>query len=222
MREKPLSKIESELLRLRHSLSRSSRDRSTPVGFKLDDGLINDYVSGTIDQEGEAALAQQVARLLPFHWNLPTSLREEITAFIEHLGDQRDLVAWLDRHPGRPQLVARLYVLMGLLDEYTAEPGVVSALREYREHTPFPPGLKGYLVPPTDGETLASVGFEIEELLGDGDYESARDLGLATAAWIRQIAPRAAELDPKADDLDELMEHCRQDILAVPAEATQR
>ncbi|MEU8589220.1 hypothetical protein AB0C59_19765 [Streptomyces sp. NPDC048664] len=222
MREKPLSRIEDELSRVRHRLSHHASDGSGPVGFKLDDGLVNAYVSGTIDPEGEAVLAGQVARLLPFHWNLPTSLREEITAFIENLGGRRDLAAWLDRHPGRPRLVARLYVLMGLLDQYTADPGVVAALREYREHTPFPPGLKGHLVPPTDDETLASLGFAMEELLGDGRYDAARDLGLATADWVRQIAPRAAELDPKAHDLAELMEHCRQDIEEAPAEAVRR
>lgn len=31
-----------------------------------------------------------------------------------HVGDLRELMAWLHQHPGLPRLVARLYVFMGL------------------------------------------------------------------------------------------------------------
>ncbi|MCW2870022.1 hypothetical protein [Actinacidiphila oryziradicis] len=87
-----------------------------------------------------------------------------MSQIIDHLGNQRALLAWLDRHPGRPRLVARLYVLIGLLDLYSAKPAVVTALRELRERTPYPPGLEDYLVPATDDETLASLAFKIESL----------------------------------------------------------
>ncbi|MET8616159.1 hypothetical protein [Streptomyces misionensis] len=108
---------------------------------------------------GEAALAHQVARLLPFHWTWPNRVAEEMSQIMDHVGDQRELIAWLDRHPGLPRLVARLYVFMGFLDRYSAVPAVVTAMREYRERTPYPPGLEPYLVPATDDDTLASIAF---------------------------------------------------------------
>lgn len=217
--ETPLSKVVDELLRLRRGTSHTSRDRSAPAGFGLDPALVGDFVAGTLGPQGEAALADQVARLLPFHWALPNKLTEAMTQVIDHLGGQRDLMAWLDGHSGLPRLVARLYVLMGLLDQFSEEPAVVTALRESREQTPCPPGLQGYLVPETDDETLGSIAFKIEELLGDGREKEAVELALATAAWLHQAAPRAEQLDPRVGDLGELMDHVRQDIQASAAEA---
>ncbi|WP_189186821.1 hypothetical protein [Streptomyces albiflavescens] len=218
MHDKPLSRIVSELLRLRHDSSRTSQDRSAPAGFGLDPALVSDFVAGTLDPQGEAALADQVARLLPFHWVLPNKTTESVTQVIDHLGGQRELMAWLDRHAGLPRLVARMYVLEGLLDQFSEERAVVTALRESREQTPYPPGLRGYLVPETDDETLGSIAFKIEELLGDGRKDEAVELALATVAWLRQVAPRAEQLDSKVGDMGELMDHVRQDIQAAAAE----
>ncbi|WP_306192012.1 MULTISPECIES: hypothetical protein [unclassified Streptomyces] len=219
MHDKPLSKIVDELLRLRHDASGTSRDRSKPDGFSLDHELVSGFVAGTLEPRGEAELADQVARLLPFHWVLPTTLTEEMTRVIDRLGGQRQLMAWLDRHPGLPRLVARLYVLMGLLDQYSEESAVVTALRESREETPFPAGLEEYLVPETDDETLAGLSFKIEELLGDGLEKKAVELALSTTAWVDDVAPRVEQLDPEVGDLAELMEHTREDIQASAARA---
>ncbi|MGV9248206.1 hypothetical protein [Streptomyces sp. NPDC003710] len=220
MHEKPLSKIVDELLRLRRHASRSSQDRSAPSQFGLDPALVGNFAAGTLDPRGEAALADQVARLLPFHWVLSNTLTEAMTQVTDHLGGQRELMAWLDRHGGLPQLVARLYVVMGLLDQYSENSAVVTALRESRERTPYPPGLKGYLVPETDDETLGGIAFKIEELLGDGRTAEAAALGLATADWLRHVAPRAGELDPKVGDMGELMDHMRRDIQATAVSST--
>ncbi|MFJ6903367.1 hypothetical protein [Streptomyces griseoluteus] len=218
MRNRTLSKIGTQLLRLRHDSSESSQDRSAPAGYGLDDGLVADFVAGTLDAEGEAALAHQVARLLPFHWTWPNRVAETMSQIMDRFDDQRELMAWLDRHPGLPRLVARLYVFMGLLDSYSAVPAVVTAMREYRERTPYPPGLEQYLVPATDDDTLSSIAFKVEKLLGEEQTQEAVELALATAAWLEQIAPRAREISPEVGDLDELMGQARQDIRAAAAD----
>ncbi|MFD1276888.1 hypothetical protein ACFQ51_49195 [Streptomyces kaempferi] len=156
MREKPLSKIGDELLRLRHGLSHTSEHRTPPAGFGIDRSLVSGFVAGELSQQDEAELARQMAGLLPFHWSQPNSYASITSQVTDHLGGQRELMTWLDRFPGVPRLVARLYVLMGLLDQYSENAAVVTALRELRERTPYPAGLKGYLVPETDDETLAA------------------------------------------------------------------
>ncbi|MFI1166988.1 hypothetical protein ACH4UM_26155 [Streptomyces sp. NPDC020801] len=214
-----MSKIANELLRLRHDSSRTSQARSAPSGFGLDVALVGAFVAGTLDPQSEAALADQMAQLLPFHGVLPNSTTESMAQVIDHLGGQRELMAWLDRHPGPPRLTARLYVLMGLLDEFSERPAVVTALRESREQTPYPPGLKGHLVPETDDETLGGLACKIEELLGDGRKEDAVELALAAASWLHQVSPRAEQLDPGVGDMGDLMDHVRQDIRTAAAEA---
>ena len=164
MRTRTLSKIGTQLLRLRHDSTQSSQDRAAPADYGLDHRKVAEFAAGTLDAEGEAALAHQVARLLPFHWTWPNQVAEEMSQIMDHVGDQRELMAWLDRHPGLPRLVARLYVFMGLLDRYSALPAVVTAMREYRERTPYPPGLEPYLVPATDDEPIESqLGFNLDE-----------------------------------------------------------
>ncbi|MFF7206562.1 hypothetical protein [Streptomyces sp. NPDC008141] len=213
-----MSKIGTQLLRLRHDSSHSSQDRAAPADYALDHRQVAEFVVGTLDAEGETALAHQVARLLPFHWTWPNRVVEAMSQLMDHFGDQRELMAWLDRHPGQPRLVARLYVFMGLLDWYSAAPAVVTAMREYRERTPYPPGLKPYLVPATDDSTLASIAFKVEKLLSEERTREAVELAIATAAWLQQVAPRARELTPDVGDLDELMEQARQDIKAAAAD----
>ncbi|MER5407624.1 hypothetical protein [Streptomyces sp. NPDC002769] len=219
MREKPLSKIGDELLRLRHGLSHTSEHRSPPAGFGVDRSLVSGFVAGELSQQEEAELARQTAMLMPFHWSQPNSYASIMSQITDHLGGQRGLVTWLDSFPGLPRLVARLYVLMGILDRYSENAAVVTALRELRERTPYPAGLKGYLVPETDDDTLAGIAFRIEELLGDEEKDGAVDLALATTTCLRQIAPRAEEMDPEVGDLGEVMDHSRQDIQDAAAEA---
>ncbi|MFJ5530810.1 hypothetical protein [Streptomyces sp. NPDC093261] len=218
MREKLLGKIEEELLRLRHDVAHSAKDRSTPVGFGIDVALLSGFVSDTLSPEQEAELARQVASLLPYHWAQSNTYAAAISQVAHHLGGQRELVVWLDRFPGLPRLVARMFVFMGLLDQLSGNPAVVTALREFRERTPYPAGLRGYLVPETDDETIASIAFRIEELLGEGEKDKAVELALAMAECLRQVAPRAKEIDPGLHDLGELMDHSRRDLQEAAAE----
>jgi hypothetical protein len=220
MRDKPLSNVGARLFRTRRDVSsHGSRERSVPADYRLDRTLVTAFIAGTLDPQGEATLAHQVARLIPFHWTLPNPIAAAMSRIIDRLGDPRALLAWLDRHPGWPRLVARLYVLIGLLDRFSAEPAVVTALRELRERMPYPPGLEDHLVPATDDETLAGLAFKIESLLGEDRSDDAVELALATVAMLQQVAPRAGELDPEVRDMGELMEQVRQDILAAAAEA---
>ncbi|MET7289269.1 hypothetical protein [Streptomyces sp. NPDC005573] len=219
MHDRPISKIADELLRLRHDASRSSRDRTAPPGFGLDGDLVARFVSGRLDAEGKAALADEVARVLPFHYVLPNTTAEELAQVVAYLDGEPKLIAWLDRYPGLPRLGARLYVLMGLLDGYSENPAVVTALRESRERTPVPPGLAGALVPGTGDETLAGLAYRIEDLFGDGERKKAVDLALATVAWLRSVAPRAEELDKELGDMDEVLGHAGRDIEEADAEA---
>ncbi|MCF2127929.1 hypothetical protein L1I79_16005 [Strepomyces sp. STD 3.1] len=218
MREKPFGKIGDELLRIRRDASRAVEGGSAPAGFGVDQELITAFGAGTLSPAGQRELAQQVARELPAHWSEPNKLAEAMSRFIDDLGGQRKLIAWLDEYPGLPRLVARLYVLMGLLDQYSENPAVVAALREYREREPYPAGLKGYLLPQTNDETLAGLSFTVEELLSDGQQGKAVDLALATTDCLQRVAPRAEELDPALDDLGEVMDHTHQDLQEAAAE----
>ncbi|ROP55847.1 hypothetical protein [Streptomyces sp. PanSC9] len=162
MWNRTLSKIGPQLLRLRHDSSQSSQDRAAPADYGLDRRQVAEFVAGTLDAEGEAALAHQVARLLPFHWTWPNRVAEEMSH--------------------------------------------------------YPPGLEAYMVPATDDDTLASIAFKVEKLLGEERIREAVELALATAAWLQQVAPRARELTPEVGDLSELMGQARQDVQAAAAD----
>ncbi|MFJ7073669.1 hypothetical protein [Streptomyces sp. NPDC098781] len=218
MREKPFSKVENRLLHLRHHGSHASEGRSTPEGFGLDGALIAGFDAGTLSSEQEKELAGQVARLLPFHWVQTNTYASEMSQMIDHLGGHSALVKWLDGFPGLPRLAARLYVFMGILDQFSDNQAVVTALREFRERTPYPAGLRGYLVPETDDETLAGIAFRIEKLLGEGETDEASGLALSMADCLQQVAPRAEELDPDVNDLGELMDHSRGDLREAAAQ----
>jgi hypothetical protein len=170
--------------------------------FRLDRALVDAMVAGTIDRQGEAELAEQVARVLPFHWTLPDATVAALTRIRDHLGGDAGLLDWLDRHPGRPRLVARLYELAGLLDELSAQPAVVEAVRAVRAGSGDPAELTGCLVPDTDSATLASLGAHIERLLGEDRDEDAVRVALATVAMVRKAAPTASaprDLDDRLD-----------------------
>jgi hypothetical protein len=209
--DKPLLKSVGELLRRRHGSS-SRNQRVASEGFALDSSEVSAFVAGTLGPEGEAALAGEVARLLPHHWDLPTKSVEALTPLVDHLGGQPELMTWLDRHPGRPRLTARIYVLLGHLDQYSEDPEVLACVRHARAQDPYPVGLRGYLTPETNDETLGGLAFRIEELLGDGREEDATALALTTADWLRGASRSAETTSAHIRGMGELMDHMRQDI----------
>jgi hypothetical protein len=182
------------------------------AGFWLDPVLVDGFLGDAQDPRGEAVLADQVAHLLPFHAELPNPLTSALSRITAHLGGDAGLLDWLDRHPGRPRLTSRLYVLIALLDRFSAEPAVVTALRELRKETPYPPGLERFLIPDTTDETLAGLGYHIEVQLGDDREETAVRLALAVTDVLEQLAPRAAELDSRTCKLGDLAARARKDI----------
>jgi hypothetical protein len=180
--------------------------------FRLDPELLDAVVDGETDRQADAALAEQVSTVLPWHAALPTDIAARLTRLVRHLGGDDALLRWLDEHPGRPRVVARAYRLIGLLDQISASPAVVTAVRELRERTPYPPGLEGYLVPDTDSGTLASLAQQIEGLLGDDRPDDAVALSVATIGALRDVVPRAVELDPELRGLEEVLGQLRREI----------
>ncbi|GAB3155307.1 hypothetical protein GCM10027258_60160 [Amycolatopsis stemonae] len=179
----------------------SDHEQSPKPGFVLDTKLAKKFVAGELDEAGQAELAGQVAVLVMFHAELPTALAAQMTRIVRHLGGEAGLVRWLDRFPGRPKIVARLFALIDLLDTVSAEPAVVTALSELRAGTRYPPGLAGYLSPDTDDETLAGLAWHIERLVADDRVADAVRLARNSAALVERLAGRARELNPDLPDL---------------------
>lgn len=211
MHDKPLLKSVGELLRRRHGVSTRAA-RATPDGFVLDNTKIAAFIDGSISTEDETALADEVARLIPHHWDLPTKSVEALTPLVDHLGGQPQLMAWLDHHPGLPRLTARIYVLLGHLDQYSEDPAVLDAVRHARSRNPYPTGLRGYLAPETNDETLGGLAFRIEELLGDNRRQDATALALTTSDWLRRAAQDAESPTSDVRGMGELMGHMHHDI----------
>jgi hypothetical protein len=182
--------------------------------FALHRATIDAFVDGKLDAEGEADLADRVARILPFHAQLPNPIVAKLKRVLDHLGGEQALLAWLDRHPGRPRVVARLFAFIGVLDQYSAEPAVVSALREFREHTRYPQGLEKYLLPQTDDETLASLSWELESLLADDRVDEAVRVATAAVAMLEEITPAAQDRDHDVGALGPLLKQIRQELRA--------
>ncbi|MFD7791477.1 hypothetical protein [Streptomyces sp. NPDC059759] len=211
MHDKPLLKSVGELLHRRHGVSTRAA-RPTPDGFVLDNAKVAAFTAGTISTEDEEALADEVAELLPHHWDMPTKSVEALTPLVDHLGGQPQLMAWLDHQPGLPRLTARIYVLLGHLDQYSEDGAVLDAVRHARSQNPYPTGLRGYLTPETNDETLGGLAFRIEELLGDNRQEDATALALTTADWLRRAARDAENPDADVREMGELMGHMHDDI----------
>jgi len=90
-------------------------------------------------------------------------------------------------------------------------------VRQARAQDPYPVGLRGYLTPETNDETLGGLAFRIEELLGDNREEDATALALTTADWLRRAAQNADTPNSVIREMGELMDHMHQDISeAVP------
>jgi hypothetical protein len=181
----------------------------------LDRALVRDFVAGGLGPSDEAELADQVARILPFHMQLPHPVLGDMIRVIDHIGGDEKLLAWLAGHPGRPRLVARLFEVIALLDDVSGRPAIVTALRELREQEKYPEGLERAMPPATDDSTLASVSWQIESRLADGDDDEAFRIAVASVDLLRRIAPRAAELDEDAREIEGMVERTRQDLVGV-------
>jgi hypothetical protein len=201
----------------------TDRDRS-PTGeqdgpvsvFRLDPSLIDAVVRGEADRRADLVLADAVATVLPWHAQLPPEIAGHLNRLIRYLGGDDELLRWLDEHPGRPRVVARVYRLVGLLDGVSGSSAVVTALRELRERNRYPPGLDRYLPPDTDSSSLASLAQHIESLLGDGRDGDAVALSLATIAMLTDLAHRAVELDPEIRGLEDHLEQLRRELEEAP------
>ena len=158
-----------------------------------DPALVEGFVAGTLDGQEQAALAEEVAHLLPMHWRLPNRTVAALSRIITHLGGEAELLAWLDRYPGEPRAVARLYRLVDLLDRVSGDEAVVAALAGLRAQDGDPPDLAHYLVPDTNSATLGSLATEIELLLADGQTGTALEVGAAAADLLHRLAGRAGE-----------------------------
>jgi hypothetical protein len=172
------------------------------TAFDLDPDLVAAFRAGRLDDEEVARLADQVSRVLAFRAELPNPLAASLVRVAERVGGDEALLRWLDGFPGRPRLTARLFWVIDVLDRYSAADGVLEALGELRARDPFPHGLEGHLVPVTASYTLASLGEEIQDLLRRDRLEDAGNLALRALALLSDIAPRAAELDWHAADLE--------------------
>jgi hypothetical protein len=184
------------------------------TGFEVERELVDAFVAGRSGPAAEGALADRVARLLPFHWELPNPLAGSLSRITRRLGGEPALFDWLDRYSGRPRVTARLYRVIAVLDRLSAEPAVVTALRELRDAAPDPPVLAAHLPPATNHETLASLSYAIEACLADDRTGDAAELADAALALLRRVAARAAELEPKLSELDDELAEVEQSLRA--------
>lgn len=182
----------------------------TDVG--LDRDAADDFVERGLDPEREAALADQVARLLAHPEPVPVAFASALVRIVQRLGGEDALLAWMDQYPGRPRLVSRVLVLIGLLDYYSDRPAVVTALRELREDF-TPPDLRRYLLAAeTDATTLADLGGKLRLLLADEVVDELGRVALATTDMLVRLASRAAALDPGVKELGPAAERSRHAI----------
>jgi hypothetical protein len=192
-------------------------EQDGPVSvFRLDPELVDAVVGGRGDRRADAALADEVATVLPWHAQLPPEMAGQLTRLTRCLGGDDELLRWLDEHPGRPRVVARVYRLVGLLDGISGSGAVVRALRELRKRNRYAPGLERHLPPDTDSGTLGSLAQHIESLLGDGRDGDAVALAIATIDLLRDLAHSVVEFDPDMrgleDHLEGYLEQLRDDL----------
>ena len=188
--------------------------------FRFDPELVRAFVQDRLDDAGRATLADEVARMLPFHLQLPHPVIADLVAVTGHLGGDEALLRWLDGYPGRPRVTARLFQVINLLDRWSAVAGVVQALEQRRAHDPYPHALAGYLIPDTTSGTLASLGQLIESRLADDRLDEAGCLALRSLALLADIAPAAAELDRRAAELEHQVRVLRDLVAPVAVRCT--
>jgi hypothetical protein len=188
--------------------------------FRFDPEPVRAFVQDRLDDAGRATLADEVARMLPFHLQLPNPMIADLVAVTGHLGGDEALLRWLDGYPGRPRVTARLFQVIDLLDRWSAVPGVVLALEQRRARDPYPHALAGYLIPDTNAGTLASLGQLIESRLADDRLDEAGCLALRSLALLEDIAPAAAELDRRAAELEHQVRVLRDLVAPVAVRCT--
>ncbi|MEV8514595.1 hypothetical protein [Dactylosporangium sp. NPDC051484] len=174
-------------------------------------GAVHEFVAGRLDDAGQAALADQIAALIGQPKPPSTPIASALRRVMQHVGGDEELLAWLDRFPGRPQLIARVLGLVALLDRFGDRLAVVSVLRELRERAPYPKDLAGHLPAVTDEETLPGLSGEIKMLLGEDDLADAGRVALAGATLLTKIAPRVADV-PGVEGLGSPAERSRQGL----------
>lgn len=184
------------------------------LGRTLDPTLVEEFVAGRLPEPGQAELADQIVRLVAFHVELPEPIVRMMSSIMSYLGSETELVAWLERFPGRPRIVARLYSLTQVLDCFSAEPAVVTALAELRASTLYPPGLAGCLTPDTDQGTLTGLAWYVESRVANNQVDNAVRIALDTVDLLSRIVPRVRELDPTLRDLKDLADTLRGNIIA--------
>lgn len=212
MHDKPLSNLVGDLLRRRPGASHRTRHRVGPDTFGLDEEKVLGFVDGVLDPADETRLAEEVAEVLPLDWSLSPKARERLSQVTDCVGGERQLLQWLDRHPGLPRLTARLFVLTNNLDQYSDDTAVIEALRSSRAQEPTPAGLEGILPPETSEETLTAIAYHIHELLCERHAQDARRLALATTDWLRHATEQAAPSSPGISEVRDLMGHLHKDI----------
>jgi hypothetical protein len=181
-------------------------------GFRLDVDLVDLFEAGALPEDREAELADQVARLLPYHAELPHPILGALVRIEQKVGGS--LTEWLDRHPGRPRLVARIYRIVAVIDEFGGLPGTVTAFAELRAAEPDPPELAPYIPPETTSATLPSLAQGIESRLADDELDHVTSMALATIGLLERIAPPAADQDARARDFPGAVRTLREDVLA--------
>jgi len=170
--------------------------------FLFDPELVRAFVQDRLDDAGRAALADEVARLLPFHRQLPHPVIADLVAVTAHLGGDEALLRWLDGYPGAATGDRAAAPGAQPARSLVGVPGGVLALEQRRARDPYPHALAGYLLPDTTSGALASLGQLIESRLADDRLDEARCLALRSLALLTDIAPAAAELDRRAAELE--------------------
>lgn len=167
----------------------------------------------------EARLAQEVAEVLPLGWSLPFRGKERLDRVTDHLGGERELLEWLDRHPGLPRLTARLLALTGNLERFSADPAVIGALRSSGAGAAPPAQLKAVLPPALGDETLSDLGYHLDKLLFERHVQEAKQFALATTEWLRTAAGQSADVPSGVGEMRDVMGHLHKDISEAEADA---
>jgi hypothetical protein len=178
--------------------------------FSLDRTKVDAFVAGELDRDGEAALAQQVARVLPWHWTLPNPTEAALSQIIRRVGGEPALLTWLARYGGVPRLTAAVYGLIRLLDQLSDQPAVVAVLQDLRRHRDLPGEVEALLPPDTGPDTLGSLSAEIEALLANQRYDDTIRITRAATDTIRKVISRADQTD--LGNLDDQLDQIQQTI----------
>ncbi|WP_436738985.1 hypothetical protein [Streptomyces sp. BBFR102] len=214
MHKTPWGKFTENLLHRRSGHSPDAERSGEPIAFGMEGPLVLRFVEEGLDPADEARLAEEVAKTLPLRMSLPNRALERLNLLSDHLGGERGLLEWLDRHTGLPRLTARLLVLADSLERYTDDPAVVTAVRAFRVGHGLPDALRGVLPPATGAETLSDISSRLDRQLFDHDAEGARSLGLATSRWLRDAVSATASPSPELAEMGEVMARLHEDIAA--------